>query len=261
MTVTSTRAAEALADTCGRSDRWMTLPAPGQDHGWLASLDSAGAGQAPRSATAAPASGHIQSAPAPSRPEPARRAATRSLSMFSCSVHSAALLSVTCRGVDGRSKDPGATLNPADALRAPASRGVRSTAGARPTSWPRRPSPRPRAAARRLPARDRANDSPDIPFDLSINPYRGCEHGCIYCFARPTHSLSRSLAGPRLRDQALRQGQCRRAPAARAGPAGYTPAARSRSAPTPTPTSRSSASCGMTREVLEVLAECGTRSG
>jgi DNA repair photolyase len=33
-----------------------------------------------------------------------------------------------------------------------------------------------------------ANESPDIHFDLSINPYRGCEHGCVYCFARPTHS-------------------------------------------------------------------------
>ena len=33
-----------------------------------------------------------------------------------------------------------------------------------------------------------ANDSPDLSFDLSINPYRGCEHGCVYCFARPTHS-------------------------------------------------------------------------
>jgi DNA repair photolyase len=39
------------------------------------------------------------------------------------------------------------------------------------------------------------NDSPDVGFETSINPYRGCEHGCIYCFARPTHEYLGFSAG------------------------------------------------------------------
>jgi len=39
------------------------------------------------------------------------------------------------------------------------------------------------------------NDSPDVSFDVSINPYRGCEHGCAYCFARPTHEYLGFNAG------------------------------------------------------------------
>ncbi len=39
------------------------------------------------------------------------------------------------------------------------------------------------------------NDSPDVGFDFSVNPYRGCEHGCVYCYARPTHEYMGYSAG------------------------------------------------------------------
>ena len=51
-----------------------------------------------------------------------------------------------------------------------------------------RPSPATRVHFETARSALYGNDSPDIFFELSVNPYRGCEHGCIYCYARPTHS-------------------------------------------------------------------------
>ncbi len=54
-----------------------------------------------------------------------------------------------------------------------------------PEAWSR---PQTRVSTQRIGQVISYNQSPDLPFDRSINPYRGCEHGCIYCFARPSHA-------------------------------------------------------------------------
>jgi DNA repair photolyase len=100
------------------------------------------------------------------------------------------------------------------------------------------------------------NTSPDIGFDRSINPYRGCEHGCIYCFARPTHAFhdlspgldfeSRLFAKPDaaklLRAELMKPGYSVRPIALGTNTDPYQPI---------------EATWRITRSILEVLAECG----
>jgi DNA repair photolyase len=85
-------------------------------------------------------------------------------------------------------KGRGATFNPANRYRRDAREPYDDgwSAGEEDT-----PAPvRPRTIVTIQPARTilAHNDSPDVPFDTSLNAYQGCEHGCIYCFARPTHA-------------------------------------------------------------------------
>jgi len=104
------------------------------------------------------------------------------------------------------------------------------------------------------------NSSPDIPFNVSLNPYRGCEHGCIYCFARPTHSylgLSPGLdfesrlfakvnAPELLRRELAKPGYVPEHIAIGVNTDAYQPCERER---------------GITRQVLEVLSECRHPAG
>lgn len=83
---------------------------------------------------------------------------------------------------EGR-KGRGATANPTGRFE-PARREAFDDGWEREASAPLRTQVQPERSASVI-AR---NTSPDIPFDRSLNPYRGCEHGCIYCYARPTHA-------------------------------------------------------------------------
>jgi DNA repair photolyase len=86
--------------------------------------------------------------------------------------------------MDGVLKGRGATFNPAGRFATTTRESVDD--GWHPESVPDSIATEVRPeAARSIISR---NDSPDIPFTQSINPYRGCEHGCIYCYARPSHA-------------------------------------------------------------------------
>ncbi|KQW36436.1 radical SAM protein [Rhizobacter sp. Root404] len=99
------------------------------------------------------------------------------------------------------------------------------------------------------------NDSPDIAFDLSINPYRGCEHGCVYCFARPTHSYLNLSPGldfeTRIIAKVNAADKLREAFSSRA----YVPKWLNIGSATDAyqPVERK---LGITRQVIEVLSEC-----
>jgi DNA repair photolyase len=68
-----------------------------------------------------------------------------------------------------------------------------------------------------------ANDSPDLPFDRSVNPYRGCEHGCIYCFARPSHAYLGLSPGLDFETRLIARPDAPRVLARELGAKGYVP--------------------------------------
>src|SRR2546423_13276782 len=99
------------------------------------------------------------------------------------------------------------------------------------------------------------NDSPDIGFSQSINPYRGCEHGCIYCYARPSHSYLELSPGLDFETKlSAKQNAAELRRATRAKP-GYVPSPIALGANTDCyqPIERK---YRITRQILEVLAEC-----
>jgi len=100
------------------------------------------------------------------------------------------------------------------------------------------------------------NASPDIPFDRSINPYRGCEHGCAYCFARPTHAYMGLSPGLDFETRLFVKPDAGRLLARELGRDGYTcrPVAIGTNTDPYQPIERR---WRLMREILEVLEGCG----
>ena len=98
------------------------------------------------------------------------------------------------------------------------------------------------------------NTSPDVSFDRSINPYRGCEHGCIYCFARPTHAFHDLSPGLDFESKLFAKPNAAQLLRSELGRPGYRCAAIAMGTNTD-PYQPIEAKYGIMREILEVLAE------
>ncbi|MDT5085369.1 MAG: hypothetical protein QOJ61_2412 [Mycobacterium sp.] len=98
------------------------------------------------------------------------------------------------------------------------------------------------------------NESPDLGFDRSVNPYRGCEHGCIYCFARPSHAHVGLSPGPDFETKLFYKPEAATLLRAELSKPGYTPARVQLGANTDCyqPIEKK---LRITREVIEVLCE------
>jgi len=99
------------------------------------------------------------------------------------------------------------------------------------------------------------NDSPDVGFEQSINPYRGCEHGCIYCYARPSHAYLELSPGLDFETRLFAKTNAAELLRAALARPGYLPSPIALGANTDCyqPIERK---YRITRQVLEVLAEC-----
>jgi DNA repair photolyase len=143
------------------------------------------------------------------------------------------------------------------ALTNPSSRYLREGREPFDDGWPAGEEPPPRTelavdASRSVISRNR---SPDIPFDRSVNPYRGCEHGCVYCYARPTHAWLGLSPGLDFETRLFYKPDAAQLLARELAAPGYRPATLVLGANTD-PYQPVERRLRLTRRILEVLAEC-----